>query len=53
MDIVTNTNNFGDLYLDMKRRKNINSVRIKKMIAGKPADFVLDLMHLDEKPEEQ
>ena len=31
----------------MKKRKNVNTVRIKKMIAGKPADFVLDLMHLE------
>lgn len=40
IDLVTNTNNFGDLYLEMKKKKNINTVRIKKVIVGKNIDDI-------------
>ena len=47
IDLVTNTNNFGDLYLEMKKKKNINTVRIKKVIVGKNIDDIYEMMNLD------
>ena len=40
IDLVTNTNNFGDLYVEMKRKRNVNTMRIKKVIVGRPMEDI-------------
>lgn len=44
LDSISNTNNFAQLYLEMKKRKHANTIRIKKMIDEKPIEEVLQMM---------
>ena len=52
IDLVTNTNNFGDFYLEMKKKRNVNTIRIKQVIVRKPIEDVYDMMNIDPHPSE-
>ena len=44
LESITDTNDFGDLYLEMKKRKHVNTMRIKQMVKDKPIEEIIDMM---------
>ena len=52
MDFYNANNNFVDIYKDMKKRKAINTLIIKKDIDTKTYDEILNIMDPDGKHEE-
>ena len=51
--MTSHSNNFGQLYLEMKRRKFVNTARIKEMVKGRPIEEILDMMEGQEYPKGQ